>query len=198
MIGLGLLLFIVSTLLLALWEQQLFASEWIAPGFEPWIEGFLLPLGRVFCLMLFVATSIPALFGDSGGPSFTRLLQVDGGRFNDLVNGLFFAGLFLPAIPLLRRLGGLILPLQGGVGVAMVFVWYCAAIGVERPSLWPVGGEWLRLIGASALAALFASALSLLVQNALGRQQIYSLLLIWLQLPVLLIYGQLLGARLPA
>lgn len=160
-----------------------------------WFESFVLPLGRVFALMLFIGCAYPALYGLGTAPSFGALLRAEPGRFDHLLTVLFLAGLLLPAIPLLRHALGIVLPLQGMAGVALVANW-CAAALQQPLALWPTLAVWTGL----ALAAIFAQLLAVLLTRAIDdpllQEDARDLLLLWLQAPALLIYGQYLGHQL--
>lgn len=197
MLWLATLVFAGLTLALALLE-----THWRHAAnvelFRLWGDRFALPLLRVFCLMAFIGCAYPALFGLRDAPSLWSLLEAGHGRFDRSINLLFFAGLLLPALPLLRRVPGLVLPLQGCLGVALLFGWLASARGLAELRRWPDAGTLLMLAAVSGLAMACASLLSRGVQDPLGRQDIYDLLLIWLQLPVLILYGHWLGRQLIA
>ena len=159
-----------------------------------WLDWFLLPFARVVCLLGFIALAGASLYG-ARGPGLAELLAEAPGRMDRLINWLFFTGLLLPAIPLLRRTPGLVLPLQGGTGVALVFTWLAATREVE-PMLLPTPGLFLLLATMSALAMTCSHLLSQAVEDELLRQEVYDLLLLWLQLPLLVVYGQWLGRQL--
>jgi hypothetical protein len=160
-----------------------------------WVESFLLPLCRVFALMLLVLLAHPGLFGSVELPSLSAILFDVDGRFDHLISVLFLSGLLLPAIPGARKLAGLVLPLQGMAGVAMLFSWLAQALAVPVRLL-PTPAQWLSLATLSAVAVLCAWLLTRAVDDPTRRHDLYDLLLLWLQAPVLLVYGRMLGNQL--
>lgn len=166
-----------------------------APPFMAWFDGFLLPLGRVFALLLFIVLSYPALLDLERAPRFSALLAGEPGRFDRLVNLLFFTGLFLPAIPVLRRLPGLLLPLQGMAGVALVAGWTAAALGREIV-LWPSRPLWVLIALLAGMAWLLAHLLTIAVRDRVLQQDLGDLFVLIFQAPLLLIYGHWLGRQL--
>lgn len=196
MIALALLLFAAAGLALAWAEQRLHRHAFSALA-TAWLEHFLLPLVRAFALMLFLAAAYPALYGLREAPPLTSILFAADGRFDALLSVLFFAGLLLPSLPLLRRLPGLTLPLQGMAGIALLFGWLAQARGVDAHG-WPEPGQWLLLAALAALASALAHLLTAAIEEPVQRQDARDLLLLWLQALPLLVYGQLLGARLAA
>jgi hypothetical protein len=194
MLLLALILFAVAGVLLALAEDR--AHRHVHSQLAlAWLDGFALPLGRVFALMLFIACAYPALYGLRDLPSFATLLSLERGRFDHLLTALFVAGLLLPAIPLLRRALGLILPLQGMAGVALVGHWCAGALGTTL-KLWPTPATWMALALAAVFAQLLAVLLTRTIDDPLLQEDARDLLLLWLQAPVLLVYGQYLGHQL--
>ncbi|MDP9141157.1 MAG: hypothetical protein M3O62_10235 [Pseudomonadota bacterium] len=164
-----------------------------------WVESFLLPLCRVFALMLLMLLAYPDLFG--AGPSGTALPSLGAivfgvdGRFDHMINVLFLVGLLLPAIPGARKLAGVVMPLQGMAGVAMLFSWLAQTLDVQVRLL-PTPAQWLTLATLSAIAMLCAWLLTRAVDDPTRRHDLYDLLLLWLQAPVLLVYGRMLGSQL--
>ena len=189
----ALVVFAIAGALLAALEDRLHRRVHSRLG-QAWVDGFVLPLGRVFALMAFNACAYPALYGLRGVPSFAALLQHGSGRFDHLLTLLFFAGVLLPAVAPLRRALSLVLPLQGMVGVAVVARWCAASVGVPV-ALWPSASTWVALALAAALAHLLALLLTRAIDDEVLREDARDLLLLWLQAPVLLIYGRFLGAQ---
>lgn len=188
------LVFAILTGAAAWAEWRLLHSE-RPQAMQLWLDWFLLPFARAVCLVGFIAVAGAALYGVRG-PGLPELLAEAPGRMDRLINWLFFTGLLLPAVPLLRRTPGLVLPLQGGTGVALVFTWLAAAKDVEAVRLLPSPEMWLLLAALSALAIACSRLLTQGVQDELLRQEAYDLLLLWLQLPLLVAYGQWLGRQL--
>lgn len=196
MILIALAVFIALTLLMVWAEDRLLrAREEIL---RQWAERLALPLMRGFCLMAFIALAYPALFRLPDAPGFAALMAADSTRFDSLVNVLFLAGLLLPGLPLLRRAPALVLPLQGAAGIAMVCSWLAQAVGVNEIALLPDSGTLLLMALLSGFAAGLASLFSRGLSDPFAQQELFDLLLMWLQVPVLVVYGQHLGARLAA
>lgn len=196
MLWLATLIFIPLTLLMLWAEDRLLrAREEIL---RQWSAQFALPLMRAFCLMAFIALAYPALFRLPDAPGFGALLAADSTRFDSLVNVLFFVGLLLPALPVLRRAPALVLPLQGAAGIALVGHWLALAVGAGELALMPNSSTLVMMATLSGFAAGLAALLSRGVNDTVAQQEVFDLLLLWLQIPVLVVYGQLLGARLAA
>lgn len=193
MILVALVLFAGAGLVLA-WIEDRVQRRSRSALVQRWFEQFLLPLGRVFALMLFIVCAYPALYGLSGreAPSFASLLAAGNGRLDRLISILFLAGLLLPAIPGLRRWIAVVLPLQGMAGVALVASWLASTNGASL-ALWPRAAVWVLLAVAAGLAAMLARLLTTLIDDPVLRQDAHDLLLLWLQAPLLLIYGLSLG-----
>ncbi|PPE73856.1 hypothetical protein C3942_10665 [Solimonas fluminis] len=180
------------------WLEQALHRNTREEALRLWGEWFLLPLARVFCLMAFIVLAGASLYGLRDIPSPAELLAQAPGRTDRLITWLFFTGLLLPAVPLLRRVPGLVLPLQGGAGVALVFTWLAAAADFGGARLWPDLPTLLMLAALSGFAMACAHLLTQAVQDEVRRQEAYDLLLLWLQLPLLVAYGHWLGRQLPA
>ncbi|HEY1076744.1 MAG TPA: hypothetical protein VGE51_08640 [Fontimonas sp.] len=161
---------------------------------QAWVESFLLPLCRAFALMLLILLAYPGLFGRAGLPPLQQIVFGIDGRFDHLINVLFLAGLLLPALPGARKVAGLVLPLQGMAGVAMLFSWLAQALQITVHLL-PSAAQWLTLGVLSAIAMLAAWLLTRAVDDLTRRQDLYDLLLLCLQAPTLLVYGRMLGSQ---
>lgn len=197
MILAALLCFGAAGLGLAWAEDRLHRRE-LVPLAVAWVEHFLLPLARVFALMLFLLVAYPALFGVGGAPPLSVILFGTAGRIDDLINVLFFAGLLLPALPVLRRLPGLTLPLQGMAGAALLFTWLAQGLGATQVRLLPDTGQALLLAALAALAAASARLLTITIEEPVVRQDAHDLVLLWMQALPLLVYARMLGAQLAA
>ncbi|HEY0973628.1 MAG TPA: hypothetical protein VGE57_03970 [Solimonas sp.] len=194
MILLALLLFAGAGLLLA-WAEDHAHRTARAPLALAWFDRFLLPLGRVVALLLFIVCAYPALYGLRARdvPGFLELLSAQPGRLDRLINLLFFVGLILPAIPSLGRRLAFVLPVQGMAGVALVATWLSTAQGLPL-SPWPGMGNLVLLLAGAALAALAARFAITMIEQPVLRQDVYDLLVLWLQAPLLLLYGRMLAA----
>ncbi len=194
MIAAALLAFALAALGLA-WAEDRLHRHTHAPLAVAWVDRFLLPLGRVFALLLFIAIAYPALFGRHPLPALRAVVFGVDGRADTLINVLFLAGLLLPALPLLRRAPGLTLPLQGMAGVALLFSWVAQARGLDA-SLWPDSAQWLLLGALAGLASAAAGLLTLTIDEPVLRQDARDAILLWLQAPLLLVYARMLGPQL--
>ncbi len=192
---LAILVFVAFTACLAAFEHRLHRRHH-RPLQQWWIEQCLLPLGRVFALMLLIAVGYPEIFGVDAAPSLRFILQAEPGRFDQWVNVLFIVGLLLPALPLLHRLPGLALPLQGLAGVAVIFTWLRSTLNIDV-GLVPSRGEIVLLFLLAALASAAAKLLSLSAHEPVWRQDLRDLLLLWFQAPLIIVYAQILGHSLP-
>lgn len=195
MILVALLCFGAAGLALA-WAEDRLHRRGLAPLASAWVEHFLLPLGRVFALMVFLLVAYPALFGARQAPALHTILFGTAGRVDDLINVLFFAGLLLPSVPVLRRLPGLTLPLQGMAGTALLFTWLAQALGMSSVDLVPDAGQWLLLAVLAALAAAAARLLTITIDEPVVRQDAHDLVLLWMQALPLLVYARMLGSQL--
>lgn len=177
------------------WAEDHLHRRSHAPFQTAWVDYFLLPLGRVFALALFVLLAYPQLFGRHDAPALRDILFGVQGRADRLITVLFLTGLLLPSLPGLRRMPGLTLPLQGMAGVALLFAWTAQALGADV-SVFPASAQCLALGALGALAAGLARLMTAGVGEPVVRQDLQDLLLLWLQAPILLVYGRMLGAHL--
>jgi hypothetical protein len=189
MLTVALPLFVLTTVLAA-WLEHLLQEHAGERALRLWSEHFFIPFTRALCLMLFIAVAYPALFSTHGVPALSTLMR-DGERVPHWINGLFVCGLVAPALPVVSRIPGVTLPLQGCFGVALLFHWLCLELG-STASLLPQLEMLLALVALALIAALGARSLT----RALNAEPLESLLRMWLQLPVLITYGAHLGHRL--
>lgn len=180
--------------MLALFER-LWLDQLVARPLSHWMmEHIALPLARVFCVILFVGLAYPAVFFLKTAPPLSELLGQPG-RFSDWLNALFLLGMTLPLLPGTDRVRELILPLQGALGLGMVFRWLAQAQGQAGLPWWPSASTWGFAgiwIGANLLIAAWVRR-----QGLEGRGQWFSeTLLLLMQLPVLVVYGHQLGQSL--
>lgn len=190
----ALLIFVVCVATLALFEHRWLDALEAQPASRWLMEHIALPLARVFCVMLFVLLGYPAVFSLAKAPALLELLSQPG-RFTDWLNALFALGVALPLLPGADRAQGLILPLQGALGLGMVFRWLAEALGQADLAWWPsaaTAGFAALWIGAGLLFGKWLRR-----QGWEGRGQWLSeVLLLTVQLPVLVVYGQQLGKSL--
>lgn len=194
-------IFAVLNLLLARVEQRFLAAmsehdvtAWLA-------EHVYLPLGRIFTILVFIALAYPALFGLREAPGIFALLQGDEHRMSHLINLAFLSSLLLPLLPLLGRLPGLVLPAQGLLAAAMLFHWLAQARGADI-SLWPGWGTTAAIVVWLVLAQRLAvRCADLLVDqwhpdSAAWERLYYDTLLLFFQIPAILLYTVGLGEQL--
>lgn len=160
------------------------------PHWAAWsVQHVMLPLARSSCVLAFILLGYPSVFGLASAPPLTPLLLEDA-RWSQLLNLGFAASMLLPLLPTLERAPGAILPLQGFLLLALLFRW--AVPEANAVSLWPSSEAWAAL----ALAALAPMVARMALPAAIaGHEQRRDALLIPLQLPPLLLYGQALGQQ---
>ena len=164
---------------------------------QSWIADHVyLPLIRSTALLVFIFLAHPELFGLGAAPSLSALLAGGHYRFDQLINVLLLVALLLPLVPLLDRVAGLTLTLQGMCAAALLASWIASASGVAI-SLLP--DAWLIVrISAVLLAARIAG--ELLAKEFLAapryRELILEALRMLSQLPAVIMYAHFLGAQL--
>ncbi len=194
MIVVGLVIFGVAGAALA-WIEDRIHRHTHSALIAAWAEYFALPLGRSFALMILIGASYPDLFGTSAAPPLFELLSAHKGGLDRMITVLFLTGLALPSLPVLRRMPGLTLPLQGMAGVALLFSWLAGAMQIDATWI-PGTAQLLLLVILSGLGVIAARLLALCVKEPVVRQDLHDLLLLWLQAPLILIYARMLGSQL--
>lgn len=171
-------------------------SEWIA-------QRVLLPLGRILAVLAFILVAYPTLFSLGDAPSAASLIANGDGRFSHLINAAFLASLLLPFVPVIGRIPGVVLPVQGLVATAMLFSWSTTALDLKL-NLWPgwpvlglvagwaVVSEWLARLAAFAIG----EHLYVRTGYAATEQALYEFLIVFLQLPAIVIYSMKIGTQL--
>lgn len=174
-------------------------------GLTAWVvEHVLLPWGRVLVLLLFLMLAYPVIFGLHNAPPMPDLLWAHNGRVSTLVNTAFVLSLLLPLAPLLGNLQGLVLPVQAIAMATLLFHWLVLALGRNDVSYWP---GWLTVLMIVVLAPLTRWAAQHSahwlgdhlnrVNNREGFEKLaYEGLLLFFQVPAVLIYTLALGAQL--
>lgn len=194
MLVFALLIFVACVAALALFEHQWLDSLEAQPTNRWVMEHIALPLARVFCVMLFIMLAYPTVFFLSAAPPLSELFSQPG-RFSDWLNALFALGVALPLLPGADRAQAVILPLQGALGLGMVFRWLAEALGQPGLAWWPSAstcGFAAFWIGTTLLLGHWLRR-----QGLEGRGQWLSeVLLLAMQLPVLVVYGLQLGKSL--
>ncbi|GEM_PF-862580 len=174
-------------------------------GFTAWVvEHVLLPWGRVLVLLLFLMLAYPLLFGLHSAPPMPDLLWAHDGRVSTLINTAFILSLLLPLAPLLGNLKGLVLPVQAIAMATLLFHWLTLALNVAEVSYWP---GWPALLAILILAPLTQWAahhsahwLGGHLNRANNREGfenlLYEGLLLFFQVPAVLVYTLALGRQL--
>ncbi len=158
-----------------------------------WMHAWL-PGARIVCVMAFVACAWPALYGLDSTRDFVSLIGT-GHRLGDWFNALFLAGLLLPLLPGAQRVTEFVLPLQGALAVAMVFRWAAIDATGTAPPVWPDAATASFALLWALFNRLLAAALHRFDLTGHGHWLLDALLL-WMQLPVLIVYGLQLGESL--
>lgn len=164
------------------------------PGGTWWHEHVLLPGLRVMAVMLLVALGWPAMFGLDQAPSFGELVE-RGSRLRDGFNLLMLAGLLLPLLPVIGGIAELVLPVQGMLAIALVHRWAATDLGMPDASAWPGPVTLAFAVLWAAINRGAAAALHHWHRDGQGGW-VADALLLWMQLPILLVYARELGARL--
>lgn len=178
--------------LAALHEHDI--TAWLA-------EHVYLPLGRICTILAFIALAYPALYGLREAPGVLALLQGGEHRLSHLINLAFLLSLLLPLLPLLGRLPGLVLPVQGLLAAAMLFHWLAQTRGIDA-TLWPgwatAAGIVVWLVLAQRLATRGADLLVDHWRTDSGERErlYYDSLLLFFQMPAILLYTVGLGEQL--
>ncbi|MEQ8663464.1 MAG: hypothetical protein RLW62_21815 [Gammaproteobacteria bacterium] len=166
-------------------------------------DWFLRPLWRALAIVGFVLIAYPASYGVRHAPDLAALAADGALGATALLNVTFLATLVLPAIPWLRRHGGVVLALQGGLATAMVFGWYAAYIRASSVGYWPGLTPALVVMAVAVLgyqaAELIGRTLGELLDDALGTAGLARILAHAcaqaMLAPAVLLYGYALGLQ---
>lgn len=176
-------------------------------GFTAWtVEHVLLPWCRVLALLLFLLLAYPRLFGLEAAPPMPDLLWGRDGRVSTLINTAFVLSLLLPLTPLLGRLQGLVLPMQAIAMATLLFHWLILALNVPAVSYWPGGDAAAVIMLLAPLTQQLARHVSHWIGCHVNRRYqregfetlLYEGLLLFFQIPTVLIYTLTLGRQLQA
>jgi len=174
-------------------------------GFTAWIvQHVLLPWSRVLALLVFLALAYPALFGLATAPPISDLLAARDGRMSTLINTAFVLSLLLPLTPLLGNIKGLVLPVQAIAMATLLFHWLTMALDVNTVSYWP---GWLAAMAILVLTPVtqslaqhsahwFGNHLNRINNREGFENLMYDGLLLFFQIPAVLIYTLALGQQL--
>ncbi|NNF50962.1 MAG: hypothetical protein HKN59_00860 [Gammaproteobacteria bacterium] len=192
----GILLFLPLTAVLLIVELRLDSATRGSPV-QGWLaEHLYLPLLRSAALLIFIFVAHPELFGIPEAPSLGALLADGHYRFDQLINVLLLIALLLPMVPLLDRVSGLTLALQGMCAVALVASWMASERGVPialAPDIWLVVRISAVLLAARIAGELLAREFLVTRRN---RELILEALRMLAQLPAVVLYAHFLGAQL--
>lgn len=195
---LALVLFLPLTVALLLLELRL---QDAAAGSElqAWLADHLyLPLLRASALILFIFTAHPALFGLANAPGLGALLAAGHYRFDQLINLFLLVSLFLPLLPLVNRVAGITLALQGICAAALLASWLAAESAATLDYL-PGPGQLLRIIAVLLAARLLAELLAReFLRRSAYREILVEAARMAAQLPAVIIYARYLGSQLGA
>lgn len=186
-----------------------FLEQWIerACGDNPpalwFLEHLGLPFLRAACVIVFVYLAYPALFGLREAPALGALLAAHAGATSTLLGLAFLVALFAPVLPLLCRHPEFVLPIQGMLATALLFDWLTEWLHMTAVPPWP-GTDVMLLAGGLAwamhrLARHLGRVIGDTADAASGRSG-YDVLAVHVvtmiaQLPVILVYGTGLAAR---
>lgn len=167
-------------------------------------EHLLAPALRAAIVAGFVLLAYPALFGVRVAPSLANLLHAGSARVNTLIGVLFVFSLLLPLTQVVARRSAMLVPLQGLIATAFVFVWYADYLGVTAASAWPGSVPALLLAALVVFAHRAASALAQRLGRALdarlathgAERMVLNSAELMTQAPVVLLYGYALGQQL--
>jgi hypothetical protein len=167
-------------------------------------DHIFVPLVNVLCMVLFILSAYPSIFGLHTAPSIITLLSGEEFRLNTLINILFLVSILFPLIPLIGSRQALILPGQAIASSMLVFSWLATDYGLEKISYWPGIGTALSIILLAILTYRLAKQASFMlgqkVDNRLhlvdSGELIARCLVLFMQSPAILIYAQGLGRQL--
>jgi hypothetical protein len=172
------------------------------PGAWLW-EHLYAPMLRAAILLAFLFIAYPALYGLSEAPPLLSVLFAGEGRFGHLLGVLFLLSLVLPLVPVAGALPGLVLPIQGMAGAALLFHWLAQAVGVTEPSYWPGAGVAALMLAVS-LAAYWLAKWCVAALQGIATQWnvadlddlVFEAVLLLFQAPAIILYSASLGRQL--
>lgn len=192
----GLLLFLPLTAALLILELQLSRATH-GNAIQDWLALHLyLPLMRATALLVFVFIAYPGLYGLATAPSISALLTAGHYRFDQLVNVLLLVSLLLPLVPVLNRLTGVTLALQGMCATALLASWVAIEAGATvrfLPDLWLVFRIAAVLLAARLAGQLLAKEF---LRSPRYRELLVESLRMLAQLPAVIMYAHFLGTQL--
>lgn len=187
-IGSGLLLYAEHRLTVATGADTLLA----------WLNQHVyIPVMRALVIMVFICLAYPTVLGLGDAPPLAALLHA--GRIDSILTAAFVISLALPVMPLLDRLPGTVLAVQGIIAVMMIAAWLGDQLGVPV-ALWVGWGTAGQVVGVLLLASLVGDSLVLLCPpNSRIRYAglIREAVRIAAEIPAILLYGFALGRQFP-
>lgn len=192
----AILVFLPLSVVLLLAEFRLHAVIG-SNALQAWLATHLyLPLMRATALLVFIFVAHPELYGLSNAPSLGSLMAAGHYRFDQLVNLLLIVSLLLPLLPLVSRLAGATLALQGMLATALIASWMASESALNL-RLIPDIGVAIRIIAILLVARLLADLLAEeFIQDRARRAISIEAARMAAQLPAILIYARYLGAQL--
>lgn len=192
----AIIVFVPLAALLLLAELKLLHAAQVSE-LQAWMSVHLyLPLIRAAALLLFIFIAHPELYGLRNVSSLGSLLTNGHYRFDQLVNLSLLVSLLLPLLPLVNRVAGVTLALQGVCATALVASWMAADAGVTI-TLLPDIGLVLRMVALLAAARLVAELLAReLIRQPGYRDIAVEAARMTAQLPAVIIYARYLGVQL--
>ena len=162
-------------------------------------EHIYIPMLRVVSVLLFVTLAYPDIFGLDTPYTINEILVAGRGRFDDWLNAVLIVSFLLPVIPLVSRLPGIILTVQGIIACCVLFAWVAPMHGLENPVYWMGWSVFLRSILITVVAAGFGYLLHRVLENDPGKEKVSELvpeaLRLAAQLPAITLYASALGAQ---
>ena len=174
-------------------------SEWLS-------EHLALPLARALALVVFMLIAYPTLFGVHEAPPLAQILFAGEGRIMAMVNLAVVLSLLLPLVPVFGLRTPLVLPFQGIAISALMFQWMAGASGLQEYSLWPGFTAFGTILVIALLTPVLAHYLAHVIGERFDKMTgysgfetlVYDGLVLFVQLPSILIYSLALGAQLSA
>lgn len=190
----GILIFLVLA------TAGLAGETWLVEKFDRsqaniWLlDHVYLPALRLPALIGFVLASYPSLYGLESGPPLAALLDFD--WFGQALNILFLLPLLLSLLPVAGRMPAFVLPLQGMVLAALLFMPLVTVMNIDNPDYRPDITTLFALTGFGIGGHFLGNTLAVrLPQRKFALPARDAIILIF-QAPAILAYGRALGSGL--
>ena len=162
------------------------------------------PLLRAALLFGFVLLAYPPLFGLRSAPPLAMLVADPHARPSTVLGVMLLVSLSAPVLRLFARHTEIVLPLQGVLATAFLFHWLASYLHVTVASAWPGAASALLLVALAYFAGLAASLVARALGSGLnagleiadGEVLTASAGTLLAQVPVVLLYGAMLGRQL--